>query len=133
MEARGWLEQLEERLSDGDDQDAFSLLALLAGAGVELDEDELRGALRRGVLLLATGGDPRRGPELDGRAVREVANDLASNEAKAGLQAGLARVLDDARGLVRTERALRTLVGDPDLAWRSFACALLAEELGDER
>ena len=131
MDARGWLEQLEAGLSEGDERDAFPLLALLGGQGVALDDDELHAALRRALLLLATGGDPRREPELDGRAARALADDIEDAVAKDELRMGLARVLVDARGLPRTERALRTLLAQPELAWRSYACALLAEEVAD--
>ena len=131
MDARGWLEELEARLSEGDEREAFPLLALLGGGGVALDEDELRAALRRALLLLAAGGDPRREPELDGRATRALADDIANAAAMDELRTGLARVLVDARGLARMEQALQTLLAEPELAWRSFACALLAEELAD--
>nr|MBA2462332.1 hypothetical protein [Actinomycetota bacterium] len=44
-------------------------LAYLAGRDVALGEGEVRAALRRAELLIASGGDPRRELELDGRAV----------------------------------------------------------------
>ena len=133
MDARGWLEQLEERLTEATERDAFPALALLGGHGVALDEDELRASRRRALLLLATGGDPRRGLELDGRAVRALAEDLDNQGARDELEAGLSRLLAAAEGLPRAARALATLRSDGDLAWRSFACALLAEELEEER
>lgn len=107
-------------------------LAYLAGRGVALDEDELRGALRRAELLLAAGGDPRRELELDGRAVESLAADLDGPAARAELGAGLARLLDEAQGLPATAEALSVLLADAGLAWRCFACALLAEELAEE-
>ena len=51
-------------------------LGFLAGRSVEIDPEELNAALRRAELLLATGGDPRRSPELYGRAVIAIARDL---------------------------------------------------------
>src|SRR5207244_7691813 len=43
---------------------------------VALDPDELNGALRRAILLLATGGDPQRELALDSRAVVALADEL---------------------------------------------------------
>src|SRR5204863_7173421 len=94
-------------------------IAWLAGRSVGLDPDELHGALRRAVLLLAAGGDPHREPELDGRAVTALAAELDRPERRAELEAALREL---------RERA-SSLLADPDLAWRALACALLAEEL----
>src|SRR5262249_43609333 len=46
---RAFLAQLEERLAEGDQVEVEVSLVLLAGRGVELDEDELKGARRRAV------------------------------------------------------------------------------------
>jgi hypothetical protein len=94
-------------------------VAWIAGQEVTLDEDELKGALRRALLLLAAGGDPRREPELDGRAVFALAAELERAERRAELEAALLQLRD----------AAAELLADPDLAWRAFACALLAEQL----
>src|SRR5207244_12340519 len=51
-----WLDTLEAMQDD----ERWASLAYVAGQQVELDSDELNGALRRGMLLLATGGDPQR-------------------------------------------------------------------------
>ena len=97
-------------------------IAWLAGRGVAIDPDELHGALRRAVLLLAAGGDPHREPELDGRAVTALAAELDRPERRAELEAALRELRD---------RVAR-LLADPDLAWRALACALLAEGLAGE-
>jgi hypothetical protein len=97
-------------------------LALLAGREVPLDEDELRGALRRSLLLLASGGDPRRGLELDGRAVTALADELDAPERREALLAGL-------RSLAGEVPEADALLAEPELAWRLYACGLLAEEL----
>jgi hypothetical protein len=97
-------------------------VAWFAGREVPLDPDELHGALRRALLLLAAGGDPRRDPELDGRAVTALAAELDRPERRAALEAALRRLRDGAD----------ELVVDPELAWRAFACALLADELAGE-
>lgn len=94
-------------------------LAWLAGRTLELDEDELRGPLRRALLLLAAGGDPTRegGLALDGRAVTALAEELYTPARAERVTAAL--------------RELGAAVA-PELAWAAFACSLLAEELADD-
>ena len=107
-------------------------LAYLAGTGVDLDTDDLNAALRRAELLLATGGDPRRGLELDGRAVGSLAADLDAPERRAALADGLERLRVNREGLPGVGEALRSLLGDGELAWRSYASAILADALSDD-
>jgi hypothetical protein len=123
----GWLRSLDA----ADPEEQWPVLCFLAGQDVEVAEEERNAALRRAELLLAAGGDPRRSLELYGRATSAVAADLDSLERRAQLRAGLERLQDQAAGLPGTGEAIRVLLGDPDLAWQSFAMALLAEELGD--
>ena len=106
-------------------------LAYLAGTAVELDLDELHAALRRAELLLAAGGDPRRELEPDGRAVSALADDLDSAAPRAQLRSSLERLATEADGLPEVSAALAALLADDDLAWRTFACARLAEALTD--
>ncbi len=113
-------------------EEQWVVLCFLAGRGVALDEDERRAALRRAELLLATGGDPRRVPEITSRAVSVVAADLDAPERRAGLLAALEGLAPAAGGLEGTGEALRSLLADADLAWRAFALALLVERLADE-
>jgi hypothetical protein len=96
-------------------------LAWLAGQSVDIDEEQLRAALRRAVLLVAAGGDPHRDLQLDSRAVTALAADLATPDRVAALTAALDQLREEAA----------TLAADPDLAWRALACGLLAEELAD--
>lgn len=126
---RAFLEQLESRLSAGEDVEVEVSLALLGGQEVELDEDELRGARRRAMQLLATGGDPRREPDPDGRAGRALADDLDSPGRRSALLEGLVRLQTTVQGLPQVTQRLEGLVADEDAAWRWFACTLLAEEL----
>jgi ABC-type Mn2+/Zn2+ transport system ATPase subunit len=109
-----------------------TLLCFLAGQTVTLDESELNAALRRSALLLAAGGDPRRGLDPCGRAVTGLAADLDTPAARAELMAGLASLAAAAEGLQDAGEALRLLQRDPDLAWRCFALGLLAEELAGD-
>jgi hypothetical protein len=123
------LRQLLTALEDEDEP--RPALAWLAARELELDDDELRGAVRRALLLLAAGGDPRRALDPDGRAVRAVAADLMSDDRAVALRAALGRLRPDAGGLPRIDAALDALESDVNEAWRWLACALLAEELGD--
>lgn len=113
-------------------EEQWAVLGFLAGRLVEIDPEELNAALRRSELLLATGGDPRRSPELYGRAVTAIARDLDTSSRRAQLRAALETLEPEARDLPGAGEALRLLLADPDLAWQSYALALLAEELADE-
>ena len=125
---RDVLELLEARAGD----DLLVSLAWLAGQDLELDQDELKAAIRRAELLLATGGDPRRELDLDGRAVAAVAADLDDPAARDTLEDALARLTADSEGLAAVSDGLARLRSQPDLAWRSYAGALLAEAIGED-
>ena len=105
-------------------------LSYLAGTSVRLDPDELRAAVRRAELILATGGDPRRELDPDGRAVTVLADDLDGATQRAQLRAALDELGPAAAGLPRVSAALDEL-RDDDRAWRLFACARLADALAD--
>ncbi len=124
---RSLLESLE-----GSGADLRPPLALLAGQELQLEEDELHGGRRRALLLLAAGGDPERGLVLDGRAVTALAEELDRPERRAALLKNLELLREPARELPETTAALEALVADEGLAWRAFACALLADELAGE-
>ena len=126
------LEELEPALREWGDGQACAMLALVARERVSLPEDELRPALRRALLVLAAGGDPHRELELDGRGVTGFAEDLDSPDRRAELVASLRELRTQAEGLPRASFLLDALLEDEELAWRSLAVALLAEELGDE-
>ncbi|HEY8104299.1 MAG TPA: hypothetical protein VIE18_07265 [Gaiellaceae bacterium] len=121
-----------EVLEAGPSNSLLLSLAWLAGQEVELNEDDLRGALRRAQLLLATGGDPRRELELDGRAVSAVADDLDDPRARDQLEDGLARLTAASEGMAAVSDGLARLRAQPDLAWRSYAYALLAEAMAGD-
>ena len=124
---RGLLERLEELPPDG----LLPTLAWLAGQELELDPDEVRAAIRRAELLLAAGGDPRRELDLDGRAVTALADDLDDPAARDRFEDALARLTADSEGLAAVRDGLARLRAQPDLAWRTYAGALLAEAIGD--
>jgi hypothetical protein len=129
---RAFLAQLEERLAEGDQVEVEVSLVLLAGRALDLDEDELNGARRRAVQLLAAGGDPRRDLDPDGRAVKALAEDLDSPTRRAALAAGLASLRPTVAGLTHVSARLERLEADDALAWRWFACTLLGEILVED-
>jgi hypothetical protein len=124
------LQLVEARLEAGEQGEA--LLALIAGTEVEIPEDELRSACRRAMLVLAAGGDPHREVGLDSSAVLVLARDLDTPERRRALAHGLRALQDSAAGFSLTSALLPRLVEEPDLAWRAFALAVLADELGDD-
>jgi len=74
--------------------------------------------------VFAAGGPLDREPHLDEPAVLELARDLDDPSRRSALATGLT-------GLELTAPVIR-LLNDPELAWIAFACALLAEELGED-
>jgi hypothetical protein len=129
---RVFLEDLERGLEQEIAEDPDAVLALIAGRDVELDADELRGARRRAVQLLAAGGDPQRGLDVSGRAVEAIAGDLDHPDRRRALADGLAQLRKNAEGLPAVVARIDALALDSDLAWRWFAVTLLAEELSEE-
>jgi hypothetical protein len=124
------LRQIEEMFAAGGQDEGVVSLALVAGSEIELPEDEVSASVRRAMLLLAAGGDPRRELELHGRAVTALAADLDAPDRRRQLAENLASLRRPAAGLPLGEGALARLVADRDLAWQAFACAVLAHELG---
>jgi hypothetical protein len=90
--------------------------AYIAGQQVPLAEEERNAAVRRALLVFAAGGDLRRDPALDDPAVLELARDLATPGRRDALLAASEQL---------------TALGDEELAWRAYACGLLADALGE--
>jgi len=111
--------------------DPLALVAYLAGQQVELPDGELSAAVRRALLLRATGGDPRRELDVDDAGVRALAVDLHSEPRSGALAAGLDGLVPLVRELPIVREAVLYLAADPDLAWRLFALGLLAEALAE--
>lgn len=97
------------------------VLAYVAGHAIPVPDDERNAAVRRALLVFAAGGDLRREPTLEDPAVLELARDLETPERRASLAASLASL-----------EGGEHVVDDPDLAWRAYACGLLAEAIGEE-
>ena len=113
------------------------LLARLRDS-VGIDEDELRGAVRRSLLLAAAAGDPNDAlGAADARAVTALSDELASGERRRALADAIRSDLARATGahLPRAAAVLRELAApqeDPQLAWRLFCAALLAAAAVEE-
>lgn len=99
---------------------------------MRVDDAERRAGTRQALLLLASGGDPSRGLDLNGRAVASLADDLRTVDRQIALEQGIADLQIQARGFAHVSEALQALADAPEVAWRAYACSLLAEELGEE-
>ena len=132
MSPASWLVQLERSLEEDDESLAVGIvvLASVAGRNVHIEPDVVHAAARRALLLLASGGDPERGLDLDGRAVHAMAGELRTVDRQLALERGLDDVKAQAKGLSHVSEALAALRATPDVAWRAYAAGLLAEELG---
>ena len=126
-----WLAQLEQLLAASDESIAVVTVASVAGRELDLDEDELRAAGRRALLVLASGGDPSRGLDLDGPAVTRLAEELDAPERRDALEDGLFRLLEASTGHPHVSETVRALLAWRDVAWRAYACSLLAEQLAE--
>ncbi|HEY3106749.1 MAG TPA: hypothetical protein VGJ49_08140 [Gaiellaceae bacterium] len=136
MSAAPWLRELERSLAGdtGTENLAVGLivLATMAGADVQIDPDDVRGAARRALFLLAAGGDPERGLDLDGRAVSALAEELRTVDRQLELERGLLELRLQVQGLPHTSEAVHGLIDAPDVAWRAYAAGLLADQLGSD-
>ena len=125
---RDWVRALERAAP----AEQWTMLCFFAGSAVELDEDELNGAVRRAELLLAAGGDPHRPLDPFGRAATALADDLDTPERREVLARALEALRPEVAGLRGARESLALLLSDPELAWRAYATALLAEALAEE-
>ena len=134
MSRAAWLHGLEASLAEDEGGEelatALVVLASVAGQEVQVAEDEAHGASRRALLLLAAGGNPDRGLDLNGRAVSALAEELRTVDRQLALERGLDELKAQAKGFAHISEALAALRATPDVAWRAYACSLLAEELG---
>lgn len=124
--------ELERLASKADLATALVTVASVAGRDVPLDKDETRAAGRRALLVLASGGDPSRGLDLNGPAVERLAGELDAPQRRSALNTGLVRLRDDAIGLRHVTEAVKALIDAPETAWRAYAAAVLAEQLDQD-
>ena len=73
-----------------------------------------------------------RGRPRAGRAATALADDLDAPERRATLLAGLTALRDDVAGLRGARESLALLLADPDLAWKVYGTAVLADALAEE-
>jgi hypothetical protein len=125
------LDELLSRVDAGELGDPLPVLAYVAGQTLDLDDEELNGARRRALLLVAAGGDPHRELEVDDRAVKSLAADLYTDERREQLGQSIDALVLRVRELSTAREAALFLAADVDLAWRLFSLGLLAEELAE--
>jgi hypothetical protein len=127
---RARLEELERSGLDQRSSELPVVLCWLVRDDIPIDEGELNAARRRAMFVLAAGGDPHRDVGLDSIAAERLADELDTPARRAQLDVAL----DDlpADDLPAVTGAVESLRADPELAWRSFALSLLADELADE-
>jgi hypothetical protein len=134
MSDDAWLDQFDAALREHEGEehpsDAFIALALIAGQGIEIDEDELQGAVKRALLVLAAGGDPTRGIDLAGRGIETIAEDLDSPVRRKLLMEGLESIRLRAVQRDALHEVIVALEADPETAWRAFSAARMVELLG---
>src|SRR5256714_14003379 len=118
------LDELLRRVDAGELGDPLPVLAYIAGQEVEIDDQDLNGARRRALLLVAAGGDPHRELGVDDRAVKALAADLYTEELRRSLGRGIDELAARVRDLPRAREAALFLAGDVELAWRPFALGL---------
>ena len=125
---RARLEELER--SGHDSGELRVILCWLVRTEVPIDEADLNASRRRAMFVLAAGGDPHRDLGLDSVAAERLADELDTPERRAQLAAALDELPAD--DLPAVTAAAESLRADPELAWRSFALSLLADELANE-
>jgi len=92
----------------------------------------MNAARRRAMFVLAAGGDPHRELDHQSVAAERLADELDGPRPRAALATALEALAADAAGLPTVSAALERLRAEPELAWRSLALALLADELAGE-
>ena len=128
--SRPRLEELEGAGFDPRSGELLVSLAWLVSGSVPIEEDDLKAVRRRAMFVLAAGGDPHRELDLNSVAAERLAGELDAPERRQALARALAEL--ETAGLPNVSAAVSALLAEPDLAWRTFGLALLADELADE-
>ena len=116
-------------LSGMDGDARLASLAYVAGLQVDIPEEELNEALRRALVVRAVGGNPQRELRLDEDAVTRCADELDTADRRLALRRALKGLSPHVESSPAAE-ALERLLADDDLAWRCFAAANVAAEVG---
>jgi hypothetical protein len=127
---RARLEELEGSGLDPRSSELQVVLCWLVQDDIPIEEGELNAARRRAMFVLAAGGDPHRDVGLDSIAAERLADELDTPLRREQLAAALGELPTE--DLASVTAAAESLCADPELAWRSFALSLLADELADE-
>jgi hypothetical protein len=130
--SRPRLEQLESSGLEPGSAELCVVLCWLVSGELGIDEPTLNAARRRAMFVLAAGGDPHRELDHQSVAAERLADELDSPQRRAALGAALDGLAGEAAGLATVSAALARLRAEPELAWRSVALALLADELAGE-
>jgi hypothetical protein len=128
--SRSGLELLEAAGHEPRQAELLVALVWLVLDAVPIPEDDLNATRRRAMFVLAAGGDPHRELDLNAVAAERLADELDSPERRKALHTALSGL--DADGLPTVSEGLEVLLADPDLAWRSFGLALLADEIAED-
>jgi hypothetical protein len=123
---RARLEDLERSELDPRSTELLVVLCWLVRERIPIADGELNGARRRAMFVLAAGGDPHRDVGLDSVAAERLAGELDTPERRTQLATALGELPAD--DLPAVSAAIGSLHADPELAWRSFALSLLADE-----
>ena len=129
---RSRLEELESSGLEARSGELLVVLAWLVAAELHIEESDLNAARRRAMFVLAAGGDPHRELDHDSIAAERLSAELDTPERRRALSQALDGLADEADGLETVTEALDLLRSESDLAWRSLALALLADELAEE-
>jgi hypothetical protein len=127
---RARLEELDGSGLDPRSSELLVVLCWLVRDDVDIPGSELNAARRRAMFVLAAGGDPHRELGLETVAAERLAAELETPERRVQLAESLEAL--PANDLPAVLGALEALRADAELAWRSFALALLADEIADE-
>lgn len=129
---RSRLEELEVSGLEARSGEMLVVLVWLVAGDLAIDESDLKAARRRAMFVLAAGGDPHRELDHDSIAAERLSAELDTPERRLALSDALESLAEEADGLPVVTEALDLLHSEPDLAWRSLALALLADELAEE-
>jgi len=129
---RSRLEELEGSGLEARSGELLVVLVWLVAADLGIEENDLNAARRRAMFVLAAGGDQHRELDHDSIAAERLSAELDTPERRRALSEALDALAHEAEGLSTITEALDLLRSEPDLAWRSLALALLADELAEE-
>lgn len=130
MQSRSRLEDLEAAGYAADSGELLVSLVWFCLPELPIPEDELNGARRRAMFVLAAGGDPHRELDLDSVAAERLASELDTPGRRKALHAALSAL--PVEGLPTVADGVFALLTEPDAAWRCLGLALLADELTEE-